>query len=232
MKGYETPLYSGFIGRSNFPYAVHDYRMPYSTRHAQYGIRNTENSNGQEIHCTCTCYFLPTADESTPHGYGSGGIDGRHSPVPPYALFSPTATAEEMDVNIDRSSIETDALSPQQYAMLMNSMKDPVAMYSSSLNERADAPLANRFDPLDMYSGHPYNTGGGNEAGREGENSGASGGRRRTGPGVSTEDDHPIFTMMSSSYQQKPTPHQPRPPAMEPHPPASLAKKTPSRLQV
>jgi hypothetical protein len=43
-------LYSEFLGRSNFPYAV--LRMPFSVLMkfiAGYAIRDTENLNGQEI---------------------------------------------------------------------------------------------------------------------------------------------------------------------------------------
>lgn len=113
---------------------------------------------------------------------------------PPYALPPQTSGGSGIEELEGRSS----ALSPQQYAMLMNSMRDPLAMYSASLPGQDRAP-SNQFDPLEMYSGQPYNI------------SPTYSGSMQEEVGPVGEENHPVFTMMSSTYQPKP-PTGPRPP--------------------
>ena len=146
-----------------------------------------------------------------------------------------TAGLEEVD--------GTNALSPNQYEMLMKSMQDPLAMYSASLpsqqdstsnqlgaynqgslpNQQDDLTLrsSGQFDPLQMYRGQNYNIsptyatlGGGDGGGHGQEEAGPSRrgqeevgssrrGQEEEGLGEGDES-HPMFAMMSSTYQPRP----------------------------
>lgn len=50
-------------------------------------------------------------------------------------------------------------LSPHQYALLLNSMQDPVAMYATSLlvKESATGSQNSQYDPMDSYGDLDYN---------------------------------------------------------------------------
>ena len=106
-------------------------------------------------------------------------------------------------------------LSPRQYAMLMNSMQDPLSMYASSL--RADDPNGRisyhegrqsaqqgsamidqrmqEYNPLDMYSRGLYNT-----SPMYTDNEPA---QVEDFDGVDDYSDHPAFAMMNAGYNEQ-----------------------------
>lgn len=147
-------------------------------------------------------YGLVSPDFPHPQtAVGMDELDGMATAYSPYPLLPQNPGGSGMEQLEGGSS----ALSPQQYAMLMTSMQDPLAMYSTSLPGQDRAP-ANQFDPLEMYGGQPYNI-------SPTYSGGVVGGRGQDEEGPAGEDSHPVFTMMSSTYPPKaPLAHQPRPP--------------------
>lgn len=148
----------------------------------------------------------------------------------PYGLMNPNFPdhqgLDELEVpgEVDKAEI----LSPQQYAMLMNSMGDPLAMYTASFANQEATPSSflrpsappppSQFDPMEMYDGHDYNI-----SPTYGHVRGMAGGHGqevREGVGGSGDDDddegHPMYTMMSSAYQPRP-PTAPRNPQSSRH---------------
>ena len=85
-------------------------------------------------------------------------------------------------------------LSPQQYALLMNSMKEPLAMYTSSLHPDSamgggeyvyeQDTSAMEFDPMARYSDGLYSTSPMYERGDD------------------TEGEHPALSMMDGGYPE------------------------------
>ena len=98
-----------------------------------------------------------------------------------------------------------DNLSPRQYSMLMNSMRDPLAMYTSSLAAAPEQdmvgpsppPPYHQFDPLGGYTGHPYNI-----SPTYGHLGGGAEGRGHSE--VEGDETHPMYAMMTSTYQPRP----------------------------
>ena len=74
---------------------------------------------------------------------------------------------------------EEDTLSPQQYAMLMKSMQEPLAMYSNTLGDgTAVEPQKSEFDSLEFY--HSANQGA---------------------AALEEYSEHPAFAAMSTGYR-------------------------------
>ena len=125
-----------------------------------------------------------------------------------HSEFATDQPLNELDENIDGGGEGAEALSPRQYAMLMNSMRDPVAMYTTSLGppdrehepRPSPPPLYNPYDPLEGFSGHGYNISP--TYGQLGGMGVVTDGRGHAAEGV--DEVHPMYAMMGSTYQPRP----------------------------
>ena len=176
-------------------------------------------------------FILYTDDEQKP--YNRPPPYGGYAAMPPDFTTNPDQALEDLDEGLDpqggSSGGRAEALSPRQYAMLMNSMRDPLTMYSTSLGPtgppdsrdplhgaRPSAPMPlNQFDPLEGYGGPPYSI-----SPTYGHVGGVADGR---GHALEEGGDemHPMHSMMNSTYQPRPPSSQPRPPGPQPRPPTA-----------
>lgn len=144
-----------------------------------------------------------------------------HHRPPPYGYMPSDFTSDqalgELDETLDAEG-GAEALSPRQYAMLMNSMRDPLSMYTTTLagapdhgdpptdhgefvEYRPSPPPYNKFDPvnpLEGLGGRSYNV-----SPTYGHLVGVADGRGHAAEGGGDEL-HPMYTMMSSTHQPRP----------------------------
>lgn len=133
---------------------------------------------------------------------------------PPHAHNPPEQTLGDPDEMLDTVGGVTGSLSPNQYTMLMKSMRDPLAMYNSSLatsdrdslevRPSSPSPSYGHFDPLDPMEGFGERTY--NISPTYGHLDGRGHGAEGEGGEV-----HPMYAMMNPT-------HQPRPPTVPRNP--------------
>ena len=147
---------------------------------------------------------LEDAHSGVPDGGDVNHLLGGHALTDVYTKFGNPATSQDSGLryyepgrNIspvpDTTAVEL--LSPRQRSMLMNSMQDPLAMYTSSFAGTGESGLYSpELDPLEMY------------------------GVPTTSPVYGDIDvdysDHPAFAMMTTGYPYKARSPSPRKPGV------------------
>ena len=147
---------------------------------------------------------LEGAHSGVPSGGDINHLLGAHAPTDLYTNFGNPATSQDSGLqyyeagrNIspvpDTTAVEM--FSPRQRSMLMNSMQDPLAMYTSSFAGTGESGLYSpELDPLEMY------------------------GVPTTSPVYGDIDvdysDHPAFAMMNTGYSYKARSPSPRKPGV------------------
>ena len=156
----------------------------------------------------CIWYYLYTDDEITP--YSSNPYGSPLDPASTDGILGSLGMTGEMEETTD---MRPDVLSPHQYAMLMSSMQDPLALYSDSLGGSAPTsqlqqdhapqpPPREDLDPLEMFSRQAYNI----SPPAYGHIVGVAGGHGQGGG--EEEGSMPMYGMVRPT-----TTFQPRPPA-------------------
>lgn len=138
-----------------------------------------------------------------------------HSQQPDYMRSPSPNMFSDLD---EPEGSRSEVLSPQQYALLMNSMRDPLAMYTNSMTSGGMSQPPSQMDSMEMYTDHGYNISptyaqfGAGSRPNAGESSGNRGLRR------AEEESHPAaFALNYQGYQPRPSP----PRAPNPRPPQS-----------